>query len=171
MQNRHLIRTAGVDDTPSLAFLRQERAVLLRQSDPRLLTTAPLPEFDTLFTAPNCRVLAGIATDTDQLAGYAVGWLAPVPTLPLPPQTAWVVELTLDAHRYHGGLGRDLLHDLAVGFKAAGCTRALMHVPRYHAVEQAFWRGLGAVEVNSTAADPLTRLPDHPAQVWMTLTL
>jgi ribosomal protein S18 acetylase RimI-like enzyme len=151
------VRPATLDDTPSLNFLRQERVVLLQQSDSRL--TAPTLNFASALHDSHCAVLVG--EQEGRIAGYTVGYVEMCPMGALPPGVGYIAELTLDAHRYYGGLGRMLYRALRDWFSQRGVTRVIVHVPRYHAVEQAFWRSLGAVE------DSLPVFEHVPALVWM----
>lgn len=151
------VRPAFPHDTPSLNFLRQERAVLLQQSDPRLLP--PSFAFDSALT--DAAVLVG--EQDSRLAGYIVGFINSSPLGNLPGGIGYIAELTLDAHRYHGGLGRILVRALNEWFRGRGANRVIVHVPRYHAVEQAFWYSVGAKE------DPAPLFVPSPALVWMVL--
>jgi ribosomal protein S18 acetylase RimI-like enzyme len=162
------VRPAGVDDTPFLTFLRQEHTVLLQQSDQRLISLVPT-DFASLLDDEAAVVL--VAESDNQPArpvGYIVGWQGRCPLGMLPPAVGYIAELALDAHRYHGGAGRRLVLALKSDFaRRTGIEvadlRIIVPVPRYYAVEQAFWRSLGAVEDPAPLFDPL------PSRVWMKL--
>ncbi|HEX2620683.1 MAG TPA: GNAT family N-acetyltransferase [Phototrophicaceae bacterium] len=154
------IRLATLNDTASLTFLRQERVVLLQQSDPRL--TAPSDDFDTMLNDPNCRVVVGEIDD--RIVGYAAGYIRQYLEHPLFPEVGLIAEMTLDAHKYYGGLGRALFLELRNRLNQTTISRMVVRVARYHAVEQAFWRSLGASE------DPEPIFEISPALVWMRLT-
>ena len=55
------------------------------------------------------RAAALFAAERDgELIGYIVGWLQPMPGL-VPEQIGLITEIALDAHGYHGGVGRALV--------------------------------------------------------------
>lgn len=151
------IRPATFDDTPSLTFLRQERAVLLQQSDMRL--KAPMLAFEAALADEHCRLLVG--EFDNRIVGYVMGFEECSPLGALPIGIGYIAELTLDAHQYHSGLGRLLTG--ALRKQMPGVQQFMVHVPRYHAVEQAFWRAMGAKE------DPQPIFARSPALVWMIL--
>jgi GNAT superfamily N-acetyltransferase len=143
------IRRVTPDDIPHLAELWYEKQVLLHQSDPRF---SDLPEAQSRWVEVATGWLhdAGCvfysAEREGQIIGYIVGYL-PV-NLPglLLKQVGVVTDLVLDAHTYQGGLGRLLLEALRVWFTEQGIEEIVIYVPRRHAVEQAFWRAVGATQ-------------------------
>lgn len=156
-----IIRPATLNDTAALMFLRQERLVLLQQSDARL--TAPVESLPEMLADPQCRVLVG--ERDHQVVGYTVGYVRQSPIGVLPAATGLISELTLDAHKYHGGLGRQLYAELRAWLLEQQIQHILVRVPRYHAVEQAFWRSLGA----EPAEYFNVMVTISPALVWMRL--
>jgi GNAT superfamily N-acetyltransferase len=153
------VRPALPHDTPSLQFLRQERAVLLQQSDPRLIP----PAFEIAGAIDDVRASVLVGEQEGRIAGYIVGFIENSPSGILPAGVGYIAELTLDSHKYHGGLGRILVRELNEWFRERGIRRLIVHVPRYHAVEQAFWHSVGAKE------DPMPLFDRSPALVWMVL--
>lgn len=136
------IRSATEKDLAQLEALHRERVVLLRQSDPRC--DFPVENITTWIENTDCTLYVG---DQDgQVVGYIAGWVHHSPFGVLPPDTGLISELTLDAHKYHGGLGRTLFTTLCEWFSDQDIKQVVVVVPRYHAVEQAFWRALGANE-------------------------
>lgn len=136
------IRTAVLDDLPTLADLWQERRIILSQIDPRfrllpderegwLLTMQEkLISVDhPIFTVENDALLVGYICGSIQQNELGL-----------------IEEIALDAHRYHGGLGRQLVTMLRQWFEQRDIQRIIVGVPRRMAVEQAFWRSLGAKE-------------------------
>ncbi len=143
-----ITRPATQDDQAQIAHLWQERLAILSQSDPRFLAHKddPLPDDARLFVA--------------QTAGKIVGCIA----CQMRDDYGIVLDVALDAHSYHSGLGRALLSTARDWFGQAQTLNGIVaRVPRYHAVEQAFWRALGAQ--NWTEA--LWETP--PQYVWMML--
>lgn len=153
------IRRATLTDLTAIEFLRQERRVLLQQSDPRL--TVALSDPSAAIQSLQGCVL--VAYHSERMIGYIVGWVDQTPLGPFPSGEGWIAELTLDAHQYHGGLGRALYQALRAWFDQHTIQRLWLQLPRYHAVEQAFWRSLGAVSVPELP-DPLV---NTAALVWM----
>ena len=77
--------------------------------------------------------------------GYVVGWLQPMPGL-MPEQIGLITEMAIDAHGYHGGVGRGLVSALRDWFSAQGAKQTVVWAAHFDAVSQAFWRSLGAAE-------------------------
>lgn len=148
------IRRATADDTPSLNFLRQERAVLLQQSDPRLgaflNTIARTADFSALLTSsqPDSHGLfVGELNPASppRVVGYILGMVS---LQELPTNIGLILDLALDAHQYHAGLGRQLYTQLRAWFSDQPIHRLWVPIPRYHAVEQAFWRSIATNTLN-----------------------
>ncbi len=85
------------------------------------------------------------AEDDGALVGYVAGNIYPLPGLS-PAQFGLIGEIALDAHGYHGGVGRALVEALRAWFKTQGVEQVAVWTPRNDAVGQAFWRSLGAGE-------------------------
>ena len=76
----------------------------------------------------------------------------------------WVIEeMALDAHAYHRGLGKGLFMALQTWFTEIAPTSIVIRAPRYYAVEQAFWRALGARDWTETTWEA------NPLYTWMIL--
>jgi GNAT superfamily N-acetyltransferase len=140
------IRTATETDLPALAQLWHENMIL----QPRFaLTLAPNAREAWVAAArgwlddPRCGLFA--AERDGRLVGYAAGWLQALPGL-VPEEIGLIRELALDAHGYHGGVGRSLVDALRGWFAAKGAGRVAVWTPHFDAVAQAFWRSLGASE-------------------------
>lgn len=151
------IRAATINDLPCLADLLQEYQVILTQSDPRLaaLLTADRGGVGLLnrriVSLDGSLLLAEVACG--DIGGFIVGHIRD-------DQIGVVELLVLDAHRYHGGVGRQLWLGLRDWFLAQHVKRIIISVPRYYTVHQAFWRALGAVEWTNEACPP--------GMMWMT---
>jgi hypothetical protein len=150
-------RQANQNDIAQILPLWQEHRVLLRQSDGRF--TAPSATTDSAdgwLKHPNCAVFVGVQTaQAETVRGYITD---------VPYGVGIIEELALDAHYYHPGLGRGLVKMARTWFAQHNLTHFAACVPRYHAVEQAFWRALGAHE------DKQFALPLPPTLIWMTIT-
>lgn len=139
-------RLATRFDLPRLAELQSERFDLLGQADARF---ALIHHSATLWTDwlldERCAIY--VAEHDGVLVGYVVGWISlELPGI-LPPRAGVITELVLDAHSYHGGTGRLLLNTLRDWFQRQGMQQVIACVPRSQAVEQAFWRAVGAAEL------------------------
>ena len=140
------IRAATVTDLSTLALLWHEKLVL--QADHRLV---PAPNARDLWIEAaqgwlddaRCGFFA--AERDGDLVAYAVGWLQPMPGV-VPTHIGLITEIAIDAHGYHGGVGRSLVQALREWFAARGADQTAVWTPHYDAVSQAFWRSLGAAE-------------------------
>jgi GNAT superfamily N-acetyltransferase len=133
-------------DLPALAKLWYEKLVM--QTERRI---SPAPDAreswaaaaQTWLNDPRCGLFA--AERDDDLIGYIAGWTQPMPGL-VPERIGLITEIAIDAHRYHGGVGRALFEALRAWFKTQGIEQIAIWTPCYDAVAQAFWRSLGAAE-------------------------
>lgn len=150
------IRRAENDDLSALLALQNERIVLLQQSDARFVP--PTLTIEHCLSHVNAHVWVGV--DGESVAAYALCWEHHSPYGTLAESQLLFDEMALDAHKYHAGLGRALVNHIRVMHSPRQLIAA---VPRYHAVEQAFWRALGA---KPCSADDLKRSPFFE---WMCL--
>jgi GNAT superfamily N-acetyltransferase len=156
------IRPAQHSDIAQLNVLYEERRILLAQSDSRM-TVVPV-DWSQRFSQ-GWVMVAG--EENGRIIGYIAGYMInedqTEDRAPATPPTGVIEELALDAHKYHGGLGRQLYQRLRRTFDENGCSPILVRVPRFHAVEQAFWRSLGA----QPHTDHLRK--STASEVWMRL--
>ncbi|MDX1995693.1 MAG: GNAT family N-acetyltransferase [bacterium] len=158
------IRPATADDLPLMADLWQERRVILSQIDPRFVLSANereawLSEAQNALTSPSARLY--VAYEGSACIGYIRGTKQE--------QAGIVEEMALDAHRYHGGLGRELVRHISAWMKEQGAENLTVSVPRRMAVEQAFWRSLGAQEnAQEWTENAWTKTPRH---LWIMMVL
>jgi L-amino acid N-acyltransferase YncA len=143
------IRPAEPADIPEMARLWYDKMVLQQQFDRRFALPSNGQARWMASTADwlhnrNCAIY--VAANHDSLIGYVVAWLQPGPPGLSPERIGVVSDLTIDAHGQHGGTGRLLLQPVREWLTKEGVSHIVAHVPRRQAVEQAFWRALGATE-------------------------
>ena len=143
------IRAAIPADIPALAALWYEKMVIQSQMDRRFML---LPDAQSRWSEAARMWLtdthyAVLAAESDaRVVGYAVGRIEPAPPGLLPDQLGVIQEFALDAHSYQANTGRLLLASLKEWFAARQIAQIIVHASHRYAVEQAFWRGLGATE-------------------------
>jgi len=147
-----LIRAAMPADLDAIQHLRSERHELLRQSDARF---APLTESPASWLNDSA-ARVWVVQVSEQVTAYALVYVGRCPQGALPPDSAALIEMALDAHRYYGGTGSALAK-----YVRQIAPKLWIAVPRFHAVEQAFWRASGA---QPCKLDSLTL---NPAFEWM----
>jgi ribosomal protein S18 acetylase RimI-like enzyme len=136
------IRRAEQRDIDRLAELWQERLVILAQADPRVKAAPDARQ--RWHSQAAIKVADGdhiilVGVEGVEITGYIAGHI----TLE---GHGVIEEIALDAHRYHGGLGRELVNALRRVFEQRQARTTLIRVPRRMAVEQAFWRSMGGTE-------------------------
>jgi hypothetical protein len=143
------IRSAELADVPEMARLWYEKMVLQQQFDRRF---AVLPDgrsrwmthVEQWLTQSDCAIF--VAERVGGLAGYIIVWIQTGPPGLSPTHLGVVTDLTIEAHAPPGGAGRLLLGPVREWLGSHGVSNVIAHVPRRQAVEQAFWRALGATE-------------------------
>lgn len=143
------ILPAQVADIPNMARLWYEKMVLQAQFDRRFVLLPDSParwsvEVSRWLTDSRCAVF--VAERDGKLIGYIIGRIQPGPPGMSPEIIGAITELTIDPHSQEGGLGRLLLQPLHEWFAARGISIIVVYVPHRQAVEQAFWRALGATD-------------------------
>lgn len=169
------IRDATADNLIYLADLWHERRVILHQSDSRF----DVPEKSVWIEQTEAlmkreretsRLFMAQADDDATPIGYIMGRIDPH-------HIGIVEDIALDAHKYHAGLGRALWLAMQQWLTEAQARQILMHVPRYHPVEQAFWRAIGAKPLTTENLNAEITLQawmndtwkTAPERMWMTL--
>ncbi len=151
------IRAASVTDLPALASLWHEKMILQTVAQPaaKAQRASPAPQsaddaraawvanIETRLTDPQFALFS--ADHDGVLVGYVAGSLFPLPGLS-PAHVGLITEIALDAHGYHGGVGRALVEALRAWFKTQAVVQIAVWSPRNDVVGQAFWRSLGAGE-------------------------
>lgn len=144
-----MVRVANSDDLPDLSRLWYEKTVLQQQtdrrwklaSDARASWSAQVADW---FTGVDYRVLVGIRGN--QIAGFIIGRLQAAPPGFLPKTIGAVIDMTVDIHGQPEGVGQVLFHALSNWFQQQDVHLIVTCVPHRQAVDQAFWRALGATE-------------------------
>lgn len=161
------LRPASESDIPQIAQLWNEYRTLLCQANPRFEVV--LPEYDTWLRQTVTKLnspgyLVAASEVDDGLAGFIIASL-------MGDNAGFIESLVLDAHRYHGGLGRELVKMACAWLARQGVIRVFVLVPRHYAVEQAFWRALGGREVKVVDRDYWmeTNWEIPPEFMWITL--
>ncbi len=142
-----IIRPAQPADFDRIRELHEERLVIIHRpvDSDRML-------YDRLYTRD---AIVFVGDDGDEIRGFVIGRIC----------DGWGVidEIALDAHHYTGGLGRMMVRQLRERFQQHTIERMVVRAPRYYAVEQAFWRALGAEEWKETTWETA------PEDMWMIL--
>jgi ribosomal protein S18 acetylase RimI-like enzyme len=137
-------RAATSVDIPILAELWYERALIQQirlapDARERWSAAALLWLDDT-----NAQMFA--AMDDHHPVGYIVGRIQPTPPGFTPEWEGVIAEIAIDSHQYHSGIGRQLVDAMRTWFHSRQIEQIIVFVPQRSAVEQAFWRGLGAAK-------------------------
>lgn len=141
------IRPVALPDLEVLAQFWQEHMALRQQTEPAVRL---LPDGHELWCAAAARWLEDaacgffVAVDDGRPVGYIAGWLRDGPPGLDPARYGLVAELVMSLHSYHGGAARQLAQHLLGWFARHGMTKVLIAVPHRSAVQQTFWRSLGA---------------------------
>ena len=169
------ISDAAPDDLPRLADLWQERMTIIAQNASRF---SPGTDHRTLWTQFMRARMSDVTwaifvAKSPEPVGYIIGRIGDPPdlTASTPGTRRGIIEdIALDVHSYHSGLGRRLYAALCAWFEGRGVGRIFVHAPRYYAVEQAFWRGLGAREWGAIQfADDDISQKISPERIWLAL--
>jgi ribosomal protein S18 acetylase RimI-like enzyme len=147
MGKPYIVRRAQSGDLEELSRLWQERIAVYHKHDPRLgAHSTRLADWRSAIHTWMKRDEAAVhVADRDgQLIGYIVGWVWLQPPLFEPHKLGLVTELSVDGHCKQGGVGTQLLTSLRGWFKAQHVHHVEVRVARQQAIEQAFWRSVGA---------------------------
>lgn len=129
------VRPATLDDLPRLTALWQEKMNLIAQRG--------RPEADWTLNAAHwleepCLLL--VAEAENAVIGYVRGQISQDEA-----STAVIDELVLDLHAYHPSAARTLVDGLRQWADAHAVKAMRIHTLRRMAVEEAFWRSVGAM--------------------------
>jgi hypothetical protein len=165
------IQSATRDNLPELNDLWKERRLILSQSDPRVSLNQS--EYDVWLVTTKERVVdpgsaVFVAKEEGDLIGYIVGHIPPMPPSKQARRYGIVEEIILDVHTQHSGLARRLYSALSSWFSRANVDHVLIRTPSCYAVEQAFWRGLGATEWEPPEQE-IEAWKTAPEHIWLKL--
>lgn len=143
------IRRAEKTDIPELSRFWYEKRTVQQQFDRRLTLAAEgraaWEQSVALWLRDDaCAIFVGL--DDRGVLGYSIGWIQSTPPGLLPEKIGVLTDMALDAHEYQGGLGRLLVMAVRGWFAERKIENVIVYVPHRYAVEQAFWRSLGALE-------------------------
>lgn len=152
------IRRPTNADQQQIEHLRQERESLLKQVNSSFVGSSM--NLTQIFTDPNAHVW--VAEKHDCLIGYVISWYHNSPYGKLDADTLIIDEIVLDLHHHHQHVAEQLL-DTAIKY-FGNIQTIFIRVPKFFAVEQAFWRAKQAISVDSDI-----RLTRSHAHEWMKL--
>lgn len=141
------VRHARPQDMDELLRLYEERMDVYLRYEPRLPSFADSHESwrESVLTWLDQDQVAVLVVERDtQLIGYMLAWVWQNPPFSHPPQVGIITEMSVDGHCKQGGVGKALLNAASEWFRAQGIDRIEVRVPRQQAIEQAFWRAVGA---------------------------
>lgn len=153
------IQHAALSDLPQIVHLWRERLTIVAQADPRF--RRHLDQIAGWQATMQARLAAdgAIFVASEGVQSAIIGFIA----CTVQDSTGLIDAIALDAHTYHSRLGRDLFNTAATWLADTGAATIAVCVPRYHPVEQAFWRALGGTEWRDS------HLETSPETLWMTL--
>ncbi len=145
--NQLSTRFAKLDDLPVLSGIWYDKAVLLAQQDTRFqLAPDARAVWESALAVwledPKYAVI--VVEDDRALSGYVVGhvqWMLPGIQ---PAQLGAILDLAVELHDYHPRAARALVEALRHWFSGQGVDQVIVQVHRQSAIEQAFWRSMGA---------------------------
>lgn len=144
-----MVRAAIPDDLPDLSRLWYEKMILQHQMDRRWRLDVDAQANWSVTVSDwlkdeNYRVLLG--THDNLPVGYVIGRFQTAPPGFAPKDIGAVIEMAVDSHVQSGGIGRMLFEAISDWFRQRGVQQMVAYVPHRQAVDQAFWRALGATE-------------------------
>jgi len=141
------IRPAQPSDLSTISFIWVERIALLQQTDSYF---TPIPnavqvwEEQAQLWIDDSMVGFYVAEQDSQVLGYIVVTIVAGPVGLRPKQIGKIMDMGLDLHQAHRGLGGNLLNE-AKSWLAEHDIRILtVDLPARYPVEEAFWRSNGA---------------------------
>lgn len=143
-----LIRAGRPEDIPRLFALWQEKMTLLRQLNPRVPVNGPSDAWMADIRGRMGRSCSAVIVA--ESAGQPVGFLAAELRMD---DTVFVESMALDLHAYFPGAASRMVEFLQTQYGSQ--HQVEIRADQQLAVEQAFWRALGA--------------QDRMGKLWLTL--
>ncbi|PJF40858.1 MAG: hypothetical protein CUN54_03585 [Phototrophicales bacterium] len=141
-----VLRAATIDDVVDLLYLWQAkqavRASLSQSNIPKTEKHVLGDQIANWLDDESYLIYVGMRGA--QMAGYIIGHVGSFPLGLTIRRIGLVVDLTIDGHIYSGGLGRSLCRVLWHWFDEKEIQRVMIPLLGGSAVEEAFWRSLGA---------------------------
>lgn len=141
------IRLAQASDLRAASALWHERAALLQQTD---FAFRPLPNARRVWEERAALWLEDretaffVAENNEGLIGFAAVGIVDGQAGLRPRRMGRLIEMVLDLHQPHPGLGRRLLAGAKTWLKARGIEAMAVDSPARYPLEAAFWRSQGA---------------------------
>lgn len=147
LSKRMNIRPAKLSDLSTVSFIWYERIALLQQSDSYF---TPIPnatqvwEEQATLWIDDATVGFFVAEHQSEVIGYVIVTVNQGPIGLRPKQIGKIIDMGLDLHQSHRGLGGNLV-DMAKSWLSEQGIRILtVDLPARYPVEEAFWRSVGA---------------------------
>lgn len=141
------VRPAIQSDIPQAVFLWYERIALLQQTDSYF---TPLPSATQVWgETANYWISANdfgffVAESDGKVVGYMVVTMVDGPVGLRPKKLGKLVDMGLDLHQSHIGLGGQLLDHVKAWMAERNLRVLTVDLPLRYPVEEAFWRSQGA---------------------------
>lgn len=147
LSNAMNIRPAKQSDLPTVSFIWYERIALLQQTDSYF---TPLPnamqvwEQQANFWIDDSNVGFYVAEHESSIIGYLAITIIDGPAGLRPKQIGKLLDMGLDLHHAHRGLGGNLVDKAKSWLNEHGIRILTVDLPARYPVEEAFWRSNGA---------------------------
>jgi hypothetical protein len=141
------VRPANPSDVPQTVFLWYERIALLQQTDSYF---ALLPSAREVWAETALQWIADddvgffVAEVDGSVVGYMVVTIVDGPVGLRPKKLGKLIDMGLDLHQSHRGLGGVLLDTVKVWLSEQKLRVLTVDLPLRYPVEEAFWRSQGA---------------------------
>lgn len=140
------VRKAMESDLEAAAQLWFERMALVREADANLALAADAQGLwqqaaRQWLDCDDCAVF--VAEINDALAGVLVVGVKENPPWIYPPRLGEIIEMALDLHHPHSGLGGAMLMRASAWLRANDIDVLEVQPPAFYPVEETFWRAQG----------------------------
>jgi len=141
------VRHAKQSDIAQASFLWYERIALLQQTDSYFtaLPSATQVWGEAANNWLNNDKFGFFVAESDlSVVGYMVVTIIDGPVGLRPEKLGKLIDMALDLHQTHGGLGRELLKHVNLWLEQRNVHVLTVDAPLRYPVEEAFWRSQGA---------------------------